>query len=445
MVAKENGDYVLRLRRSYISKGYFDVLVRECEKGDSTLLKIYTGPRYRIGSVAISPSPLSSEFIRKAFNLSPGTYYDEDKIEDGIEQILEAFLNQGYPFCQIRPSLEKSDHLVRINVDILAGPLVRLSDLLYSGRTKTWAVKRWVEFQPMLFSEEKVTEWKDKLKQLSFIALIKDRIIRVGNEYYLQFLPQEIGSEVIELGGTFLPKENELFALISFSSENLLGTMRRLSLRWETKKRLEVSYLEPWLIYPFQLGLKFYDIWFDSLRVSRFEVSFSRKKITIYTGIERGDKRDEFIGMRFDSRPFPCSLGGFTELVRVVDKGSYLKGGGWIKLWLHPLSLLVNGRHTTLRHAEVTDYFRIGGITSLRGYWEEELYFLSGLWINNELKLFPLLYPFIDIAFLGGEWYYGSGIGFDLTSSRLGLKLALGIPNRDFFQAKFHLLITGRL
>ena len=286
------------LKNRFQSLGYLKMKINQDFEDNSVILKVYLGPRYRIEGIEIEKSPLHSHLLYDDIGLTEGSFYSKSEIEKGIERILKRHLNHGFPFCSIRPQLvEISDNRLILRIEVSSGPMIKISDLIYNGKTKDWAVKRWIRFSPGIFNQQKINYWMSNLKKLYYIKDIEEKIIHSGSDYLLLFNGKEIRSEFFETGGSYEPNGGDYLIIFNLVIDNIFGTMRKISLNWESNRRLEFFYLEPWLIFPLRLELRLNDVWYDSLRVGRGEIGFSSENYKVYTGLERGDRSDEFIGL----------------------------------------------------------------------------------------------------------------------------------------------------
>ncbi|HIE05985.1 MAG TPA: hypothetical protein EYP58_04210 [bacterium (Candidatus Stahlbacteria)] len=433
-------------RAKYLDLGYFDVRIEKGNYGDSILLITYPGRRYLIRDIEIIGSSIKVDTLQDDLGITPGDYYAKADIEVGIGRILDRYLENGFPFCQIKPEMDQlTGYELILRLVINEGPIVNLSGLLYKGKTKTWAIKRWIRFTPGIYNQSRIDEWLNRLENIGYINSVAEKIVSSDPDYLLLIDADELTSEYLEVGGTYSPQGKDLLFMISIAFDNILGTMRQADLYWESSRLFEIRYREPWLFYPVAVSIEFKDAWFDTLRLSRGKLSFKSGLLQVYTGLERGDRQDEFIGIELNSEGGRLQYSGFSEFVRMSEDRSHIKVGGGLVVEMYLVDLRLNGRHTTLSNPEVIDLYQIGGISSLRGYWRDEFYFKTGGWANIEFKPIDIIYPFFDVAQLDRKWYYSTGLGFELMGRNLGLELAIGVPIWEPLKAKIHAKVIGRL
>ncbi len=104
------------LRRFYLKNGFADMRVLSAgadadqdKKGFFLTFVIEEGPRYTFGAVDldVTVSSLNAEALRKHMLGASGDIYNLDQVEKSVEALTAAAADQGEPFAQIRPRVER--------------------------------------------------------------------------------------------------------------------------------------------------------------------------------------------------------------------------------------------------------------------------------------------------------------------------------------------------
>jgi outer membrane protein assembly factor BamA len=295
--------------------------------------------------------------------------------------------------------------------------------------------------------------------------------------------------------------------LVDLSFRNISGTGRNASLNYERQNQLsqvlEVHYLEPWLFgYPINIALGFLQRQQDttftrtsgtgdlSLAISQdislignlaiervipsdqpnmpFSAYDSR---TVTTGLSASvDTRDNSIAPRSGVLGL---LGASYGLKSIYGPAEFIDSASPASIGLRTLALDASGYHTLFTsnvvgaiglHArsitafggplDESDFFRIGGIYSIRGYREEELLASRYVYSNIETRIMTsqlsYFFVFFDIGYLAKDstqtspeeqvqYPYSYGIGAQVESPLGIVMISIGLARDEpIEQAKFH-------
>ncbi len=113
------------LRRFYLKNGFADMRivsasadVDQDKKGFFLTFTIDEGPRYTYGSVDVEVTlkSLNAEALRKRVRGNPGDIYNAEQVEKNVEALTGAVADQGEPFGQVRPRVERDPILRTISI-----------------------------------------------------------------------------------------------------------------------------------------------------------------------------------------------------------------------------------------------------------------------------------------------------------------------------------------
>ncbi len=229
---------------------------------------------------------LSSKEICSSMSLKPGAFYSDKLLEKSIENILELYEENGFPYCQIAPedflyTSEPGDSKGRLTfkLKITEGPRLKIRSVEFSDEvnTKEKILKRIVDIDSSsYFSQKRLEAGLARLRRASFIKKIKGvelvpqpdpvwAVLRIDLEEKIQnsflgvlgYVPS-----VQSRGGYFSGKLNFVF-------DNIFGTGKRAEITWSKKDPysfdLFFSFREPYLFsLPLNWGLDLRQVDYDS-------------------------------------------------------------------------------------------------------------------------------------------------------------------------------------
>jgi outer membrane protein assembly factor BamA len=373
----------------------------------------------------------------------------QQSVERLIFRILDIYNNTGFPFCRIIPSLVDDDSKpARIVLTVDEGPRVIIDDLLFrtTGRTDWRAAKRLANLRKGLYFSRKDTEMaKKRLMKTRAFEAIDESVLQRDGRHYLMLTAREKESDFLTLSGSFSgPNTDNMNFGASFSSFNVLGTLRKLDFEYEYQRLFLIKFREPVLIAPAQLDADFSILTYDSTRLTNGRLEFAAPfaayfSISLLSGIElvnyygndttSRQSSDNLlgIGLIYDyARPEWSTLQTIKldYLFRDADR-LRIAYDGEVTLWKFVIRPHYHRVQTDI--LQFFDYLRIGGAKDLRGYLEDEFVTSRALWCNFEYhRLF--IFPLVDIARIGQEVFYSYGFGISAKSRFADATLVLAWP-----------------
>jgi outer membrane protein assembly factor BamA len=378
-----------------------------------------------------------------------------------ISDILNKYNNAGFPFCRISPEIIRNDDAsARMILTIEEGKRVIIEDLFINtkARTNVGAAKRIADFRPGgYFSLKTVAAAKKKLAKTNAFEKIGDNVVERDGKYYLLLTLDEKESDFLMVSGS-LGGTNLQFGA-SYSSFNLLGTLRQLGFVYQHQKLFSLKFREPVLIAPVILDVDF-SIWtFDSMRQIEGHMQFSAPvgehiSISLLSGIELvNDYRNDTLTVENSDNLLGCSIVHEYEargwsvaqtlniqyLFRAADrfKAAY---DGEISPWKFVIG--IHYHRVWADSFDFFDYLRIGGAKNLRGYLEDEFLARRAFWVSLEYHRL-LIYPMLDVARIDDDFLFSYGFGIEAKSRLADASLILAWPKGGTWDdGKLHLTLT---
>lgn len=225
------------------------------------VLAVDDGPEARWDSfeaTAAGPAPLP---------LRPGSgaLFDADRLERMLRAWVDATTERGYPFAAARiESLAVSGGRVRGGVRLDPGPLCRVEEVTFPGRTVTREsfLRRLVGFHTgMPFRESDWRAGRRRLEQAGLFVSAGEpqvELLSAGNVRVV--LPvQEARHNRVEGAVGYSGRTRAVTGLVDLQLGNVLGTGRRFAVRWERaqkdQSRLRLEARDP-LLGPLPVGAR---------------------------------------------------------------------------------------------------------------------------------------------------------------------------------------------
>ncbi len=463
---------------------------------------------------------LSAGEIRSRLDIKEGEVFVPDDFEKKIGSVLKAYEQSGYPLARISiedvsfvDSTEEMSTSVRMRID--EGSPVRISELHIEGNstTKEYVITREARLRENeLFQSDLPVRIKRRLDRLQLFSSVSLPELYLDDTGKAGFLIKVAEGNQNSFDGVlgYLPavKSGEsgyLTGLVNVQLRNLLGTGRKLSARWyqenQKTQEIEVHYLEPWVAsYPVNVQLGFfqrkqdstfvqlqYDCAADLMITEEFSVGASFSQMNVYPTAGFGSSvmpasstTSLGLSVHYDSRDDPV-----TPLSGILYSTEYQTGTKQITantLWtgsrsatqriafdlgyyLSPIRRQVLATEFHIRdfsssHMDLSDLFRLGGATTLRGYREGQFLGSRLIWSNVEYRFLvaprSYFFAFFDAGYIvrpggviqalegseQGKVGYGIGVRMDSALGLIGVNFAFG-EGDTFSTAKVHIRLIN--
>ena len=446
---------------------------------------------------------------------------DAAKLQQRLTERLEDFAKRGYPLAYfyidsvVMAANENDEALAKLYLQFDPGPAVRIDSIVVRGAKLT---KRSVLVRELpvragdSFNFDKVQSIPDRLMRLGYLQSVAPAQLALDTRgrYLLDIAIVEGNSNWLNGVAGYNPGEGRQKGFVSGSIDvkfgNLLGTGRQINARWEKRSRetqeLALRYREPWILgYPVHLSGGFQQLIQDTTYVERrwefaaelplgqnFTASghVAKESISpdslahIRFNLPRSSVTSVGATLRYDSTDDPINprRGVFylttvetgrktTDQVIGVEGKNFSRDKILVDLhWLLPtfgpqvLSLAVHGRQVKSNAPPeilVTDQFRFGGATTLRGYREEQFRGSRVAWSNVEYRYLlsrrTRAFLFFDAGYYSG-FEYANAISPQLNQVEnnvyawgLGARIdtPLGIVGVDYGLGEGDALTNGKV
>jgi outer membrane protein insertion porin family len=465
---------------------------------------------------------LTAAELYPGMQLHEGDPFLPSLLEQDIQTLLQQYERKGYPLSKIAVQnvsfVDSADEMsVTVQLHIDEGKALRISEIHIEGNktTKDYVIMREARVRENeLFRSDLPERIKRRLDHLQLFSSVSLPELYLTEAEQAGLLVRVVEGNQNNFDGVlgYVPStassgNGYITGLVNISLRNLFGTGRKLSVRWyqETKssQETELHYFEPWIAsYPVNAQLGFfqrkqdstfvrmqYDIATELMITEEFSVGISFLQNNVYPseryngGKVMAESKTTGFGasVRYDSRDNPV-----TPTNGILYSTEYQTG---TKQTLSSDAFPIGSRSTTRRvvfdllyylspflrqviamelhirdfsndHADVSDLFRIGGATTLRGY--REGFFLGSrlVWTNLEYRFLvasrSFFYGFIDFGYIVQPAFaamdgkaseqskigYGIGVRMDSALGLIGVSIALG-EGDTFSTSKIHIRLIN--
>lgn len=287
-----------RISSNLVQNGFhlFEIYKVEIDSIDSNSVKLVIALNEdnptEISSIEfVNADTFDITFLNSSFEFLIGQILTQHEFEQSIENILNYFEENGYPFVKVIINsvyLKKDEAndktLADVKLSVQKGNLSRIDKVEIRGNnfTNENVILRELRLtKGEIYSQKRIDEFPNRINRLRFFEPVPPP------QYYINSKGE--GVLVIEVKEKptnnfdgiigYIPgtKENEkgyLTGLINISLRNLFGTGRAAALRWNkfgrNSQELELKYLEPWLLnLPFNISGNLYQRIQDTTYVQR--------------------------------------------------------------------------------------------------------------------------------------------------------------------------------
>jgi outer membrane protein insertion porin family len=495
------------LRDALIGRGFWNAsvdVVPSAEQAGRRIFEVQVagGEAATVDEISLVGNRIMArEEIMALLDIRPGQRMDSKAMRDGIQRVLRAYSERGYPLARVYPGRfrrEADGRLVWI-LQVGEGPETRVEEVRAKGETSTspevlgriagvqagslWDARRIDEIAPRLRRED------------LFLSVGEPRIVRGSHDNLLRVeidVEEGKSSSILGVLGYVptAPGEGEVVGLIDLRLGNIMGTARRAEFHFERQasesRDLAFRYREPWILgspVAVEVGAAqalrdtLYSRTDLDLAVSvpigwraRAELAGERRESSL-EGVDgreistggsvalSADHRDRRLnpsrGMRGALRIGLRNTNDDITRTRVeTGLGVYLPFGS---RWVIAEEGGFEGVWATSKDVPISDQYNLGGTNTLRGYREEQFHGDIIWWVRNELRYRltsrSRAYSFADV---GGYQFdetdplgvtrqqddvlAGGGVGIALETRSAGmLRVEIAVGRGDgFSDAKVH-------
>jgi outer membrane protein assembly factor BamA len=419
----------------------------------------------------------SVKFIIDSYNNSLAT---SANIENLVDDILQVFADNGYPYCEITPGdFRKLDSaILQVSIAVIPGPMVTVRRIEYPG-IKNLDHRFLDNYSglkpPIAFSTAQFQAISWRLEHARFLkasSAYELRYLDCPENGIVYFPIEEVSPIILDGALGYSSNDKSLYGLANGTISNILGKGRQFGFNWLKKdkasRKLRLIYNEPlFLNQPLRLDLAVYQEDRDSLYVEsggqlgltytstaalEYGLAFGASRIspepygrTILPGKNR---RWVVINFIADTRDYSNNpkKGDYLQLEanftnETTRRDSLFAGvsNNFRTAKLDYQRSIPLGKSQTIYarfygrgefsgHGSLDRQFPVGGFGNLRGYSQDIFYVMRAAILTAEYRLLTgkdgRAYIFGDMGFIQ------KGLGSNKTRQKAGFGIGIAAPVR---------------
>ena len=440
------------------------------------------------------------------------------KINNIIEALLLFYEENGFPFAKIK--VDSIVNSLNLYLNINEGFKTNISEIDFSGNRiskKNILIRESKNIIGNYYSEKKIDLYRIKLINKGLVESIsKPEIFLINYKNENNETNAGIFFEIVEkkystIDGiiAYSPNQNNknyFSGLINYGNLNLLGTGRKLNLKWQREneytQEIDFKYSEPWVLnYPIDLSFNLIQrkqdttyskfnysailetFYFDNFKIEYkieadevFPSSNSASKTFHSRSFINGFNYNYFYRLNFKRKSDNINISTMIlfKNKEFLNSDEKLVSPKKINQNISNLNIQVskniisslryydNSSYKKLSSSnyEISDYFYLGGAKTIRGYKENQFFASEYIFTQNEVH-FDLeeessLFLFFDFCYFkinedmfkqfknANENIYGYGFGANIPFQFGNISLAFALAkNEKIGDAKLHLNFTN--
>ena len=484
-------------------------------------LWIREGKPARISSIRMDGlKALSENTARSAVLTAVGQKFDPALLERDIASLLTTYEKSGYPFARIslgEISFEQGTDSLEAHIVLVIdeGILARMNHVRVEGNTSTktsFIVREARIADGEIFRGDQPEKVKQRLQRLQLFSSVAlpELYFHDDGSVGLSLKVTEGNPNRFDGVVGYVPASGStdgyMTGLVDVQFRNIFGTGRRLAARWfresQSSQEINLQYREPWVVsLPVNAELGFFQRKQDSTYVRsafRFAADlmatdqlslglvFSSERVTPTEGFGRqmvseGRTLDIGFVVSYDSRNDPVTptsgfnyrteyATGFKEITSSFLQGQNNRNATQrlafdFEFVASPIAgqvvaVNLSARDFRSNAVEMSDLFRLGGASTLRGYREGQFLGSRIAWTNLEYRFLAgqrsYEFGFVDAGYVLtpdrpevglvrqelSRLGYGAGLRVDTPLGLIGVSLAFG-KGDTFGTSKLHVRLAN--
>lgn len=252
-----------RVRLYYANRGYADARVPsavaqfDAERNAYFInFTVEEGQLYNFGNIAIETSipGLNADALRGGISTGSGSRYSISDLSESTQEVAVRATNQGYPFADVRPRVDRDLQNNTFNVTYLVdeGPRVYVERINITGNTKTrdYVIRREFDFsEGDPFNRTLVTRGRESVEALGYFSSVQVTSAPGSSPDQVVLNVAVVESSTGEYGvGAGYSTQDGIFGEISLTERNFLGRgqyLRAAIGRSENGETYDFSFTEP--------------------------------------------------------------------------------------------------------------------------------------------------------------------------------------------------------
>jgi outer membrane protein assembly factor BamA len=402
--------------------------------GESSGSSFFNNNTFKVGEIGLEGNIIFSETVIRSLLSKKGAKFSEELFKNDIERIINFYLDNGFPFVQVKPvqfSIDSSYITWKFLIE--PGGLQKISNVFAEGLSYTNPefFRRKISITKNdIFSEKQIKEAISRLEKLDYIDIDSFTVAPTSDKGMVNiiiYLKEQTGGDF--KGAISYSNNGGFSGLISFSNLNLFGKGRKVEIELQ-KDREEYQtelfeYTEPDILsLPVNLNFSLDHTYIkDNYNLvslsSGLEYFYHDASFLLQLGFE-------IISSQNMSETYPFWDAGFSYDSKTFDifyKERFRKGKGWdmetlANIYFFSLVIKLEYFKLSFKESDLTFY------RSFRGYpgMAVKEGAVVGLEFKNRFGLLTV-YPFVDANFFLDKWQYSYGLG--LSIKRFSLEYAV--------------------
>lgn len=482
--------------------------------GDSAHAFLHIGPQYTWSELSFDsiPSELLSSFYSRIKRIE-GKNFNTRESKEIAQNIVNHYENNGYPFAKVQiDSLSFSDYTVEEKITLIKGPFIVIDSISIKGELKInpHVVYRITDIKPRsIYSEKKVQSIENNLQNVNYLESIRSPEFYFSDNKNILFLyldkkKSNRFSGIIGFQNDPVNDKLTLTGDLSLGLNNVFKQGEWMNLNWNrfqnASQKLNISIGFPYIFKSpigvagsldlFKQDSTFIDVQlegsflFSINRNSRAQLSISSRQSNSLSAIPVNSNELANVSLinyslgiehnSYDYKPNPRKgFGGFTKLtLSNKEIKNQLEGDSItsdpiqyqalinIKFFIPTFSkqtivLMAKAAAIFNDHIFQNEMFRLGGLSTIRGFNEESIYASHyGIGTFEYRYLYEKnanIRVFTDMGMVKNQgisndynFIFGFGIGASLETKAgiFNIDYAMGKQNNQLLQisdAKVHI------
>jgi outer membrane protein insertion porin family len=244
-------DMTEKLPEFYSRNGFLNMQVlghemEFMENGKDVTIRISVdeGQQYYVGALTVTGNAhFPDDVILTAFQLVPGSVFNQEKFEESMDKVREIYGDEGYIYMQPQPMQEYEDSLINLTLMIREGEPATVRKILIQGNESTFenVIRRRIRLYPGdLFRQPLVKMSYQSLVNSGFFEPdigIEPRPIEETNEVDLLFKVKEKRTGSANFGAGFGGGYG-MTGFLDLTQSNLFGRGKSVQIRFEFGTRM---------------------------------------------------------------------------------------------------------------------------------------------------------------------------------------------------------------
>lgn len=254
------------LRRYYLAHGFADFrvvsAVAELDEAQENFYITFTieeGERYRMGGVKVSSEikDLNPELLSSVVKIEKDDWYDADKVNKTVDDLTKSANNQGFPFVNIRPKVDRkvAEKIIDIDFSVQNAQKIYVDRIEVRGNVRTLdkVIRRelsLVEGDP--YNANKLSESRTSVNNLGYFKKVDVSNTPAATPDHTNVFVdvEEQSTGELSLGAGYSTTDG-ILGQIALRERNLMGRGQdlRLGLGLAQKRQsIDLSFTEPYFL-----------------------------------------------------------------------------------------------------------------------------------------------------------------------------------------------------